>query len=142
MKNRILAAFVVLALAAPACALADETAALGGAAQASGMAAAPQVMDMVKSSEDAAEKEATGTAVVPGIPASAVGIALLPVSVPANLLAVPYRGFMVGWDATSKIKSDAGRTAVRIAAAPLLIPAAILNLPSFLLSPTGVTQGY
>jgi|GEM_PF-5346488 len=48
----------------------------------------------------------------------------------------------LGWDYTAEIDNEIGRTAVRVAMAPLLLPAAILNIPSALLSQTGLTTGY
>lgn len=74
--------------------------------------------------------------------ANVAEVALSPLTYPSQLLSAPYRGFMLGWDAAGEIKSDAGKIAVRVVAAPLLLPAAILNIPSFLLSPTGLTAGY
>jgi len=72
----------------------------------------------------------------------AVAIAASPLTMPATLLAAPYQGWTLGWDYTTKIDNEIGRTAVRVAMAPLLLPAAILNIPSALLSPTGLTTGY
>lgn len=72
----------------------------------------------------------------------AVAIAASPLTMPATLLAAPYQGWTLGWDYTAKINNEIGRTAVRVAMAPLLIPAAILNIPSALLSQTGLTTGY
>lgn len=69
-------------------------------------------------------------------------VAATPFTLPANILASPYQGLRAGWDSSSRIKSDVGRTALRVVMAPLFVPAALLNLPSALMSPTGLTLGY
>ena len=62
----------------------------------------------------------------------ALAIALSPVTVPIQVLAFPFDGMMLGYKESAKIQSDAGRTAVRVAMAPLWIPAAALKAPGFL----------
>lgn len=60
-------------------------------------------------------------------------IAMAPVTVPANLLALPFDGMMRGYEESAKIQNETGRIAVRVAMAPLWVPAAVLKVPSFLL---------
>lgn len=69
-------------------------------------------------------------------------ILALPVTAPANLLALPYWGAKEALNAIEKIPSEAGKSASVVALLPLLVPAAVLNFPSFLLSETGLTGGY
>lgn len=61
-----------------------------------------------------------------------------PVSLPARLLSVPYTGMEAAQRGIAKIESDAGRVALQVVAAPLWVPAFILNIPSTILFATGV----
>lgn len=65
-----------------------------------------------------------------------------PVTVPANILAIPYWGVVESLKGSDKVQSRAGRIAIQVAIVPFAIPAAILNIPSAILSPTGLTGGF
>ncbi|MDA8417150.1 MAG: hypothetical protein M0Z78_08880 [Betaproteobacteria bacterium] len=68
-----------------------------------------------------------------------VAVLVSPVVVPANLLSVPYYGAIEALKGIDKIPCKAGRVASMVALAPLMVPSAILNFPSVLLSATGLT---
>jgi hypothetical protein len=69
-------------------------------------------------------------------------VAAAPVSIPSEILAFPYQSMKIGYKESKNIKNEAGRNLLRFAMAPWWIPAAILNIPSGILSFTGLTQGY
>lgn len=71
-----------------------------------------------------------------------VAIAVAPVTIPVNFLAAPYQGMKEIYRETNKIQDEMGRNAVRFAMAPFWIPAAVLNIPSALLAPIGLTTGF
>lgn len=82
----------------------------------------------------AAESADTAAGNGSGVDKSMVtAIVMAPVAVPANLLAFPFDGMMRGYEESAKIQNEAGRTAVRVAMAPLWVPAAVLKVPCFLL---------
>lgn len=160
MRKNVLAALVVLVLTVPAVALASDTASQADADKAGEVVELKTVDGTpVKAGESTAGKEvveweraecfkhiATVSSDVRDAEfkevADVAAVGLSPVTAPAKLLSTPYRGFVIGWNAAGKIKSDAGRVAVRVVAAPLFLPAAILNIPHFLLLKAGLTPGY
>ena len=72
----------------------------------------------------------------------AVAIIVTPITCPAQMLAAPYQGLKSAYNGTEKIQNEAGRNAVRVALAPLWVPAVVLNIPSALISMLGLTNGY
>ncbi|WP_333798555.1 hypothetical protein [Trichlorobacter lovleyi] len=71
----------------------------------------------------------------------AIAAAMAPLHIPVSiamttphLLSYPYFGMAEAYRGADKIKNDAGRIAVKIIAAPFLIPAAVLHLPNAALS--------
>ena len=134
MRKNVLAALVVLALTVPAIALASDIEDLGESAGAGGVD-----VDR-KTAADYTRFEYRVPINQPSIQdlemeesVNVIKIALSPLTIPADFMSVPYRSFGLGWRATEKIKSDVGRMAVRIVAAPFFVPAVILKVPSFLL---------